>query len=136
MSENRNRNGTPTAGATLTLDWDWPARPVELKAKVLEFLRSNPAARSVHWITVIIHYEAHEHESKVTHRMTELKVHRAPVASRHDRYARSALVDGLWPHLPHSDGSVEVTIARTARTSWGLSLRELALDVAHSISCL
>jgi hypothetical protein len=71
MSESRNRNGTPKAGATLTLDWDWPARPAELKAKVLEFLRSNPAARSVDWITVVIHDEAREHESKVTHRMTE-----------------------------------------------------------------
>ena len=72
MNENRNRNGKPKAGATLTLDCDWPARPVELKAKVLEFLRSNPAARSVHWITVVIHDEAREHESKVKHRMTEL----------------------------------------------------------------
>lgn len=72
MSENRNRNGTPTAGATLTLDWYWPAHPVELKAKVLEFLRSNPPGCSVDWITVVIHDEAREHESKVTHRMTEL----------------------------------------------------------------
>jgi hypothetical protein len=72
MSENRNRNRTPTAGATLTLDWYWPVRPVELKAKVLEFLRSDPAARSVDWIAVVIHDEAREHESKVTHRTTEL----------------------------------------------------------------
>ena len=72
MSENRNRNETSKAGATLTLDWDWPARPADLKAKLLKFLRSNPAARSVHWITVVIHDEAREHESKVTHRMTEL----------------------------------------------------------------
>ncbi|MGO9454567.1 MAG: hypothetical protein ACLQDV_26505 [Candidatus Binataceae bacterium] len=72
MSENRNRNGTPKPGATLTLDWDWPARPAELKAKVLEFLRSNPACVSVHWITIVIHDEAREHESKVTHRMTDL----------------------------------------------------------------
>jgi hypothetical protein len=72
MSENRNRNGMPKAGITLTLGWDWPARPAELQAKVLEFLRSNAAARSVHWITVVIHDEAREHESKVTYRMTEL----------------------------------------------------------------
>jgi len=72
MSENRNRNGTPKAGATLTLDWDWPARLAELKAKVLEFLRSNPAARSVHWITVVIRDGTREHESKVAHRMSEL----------------------------------------------------------------
>ena|SRR5208283_3164964 len=72
MSENRNRNGRPTFGATLTLDWHWPARPVELKTKVLECLRSNPVVRSVDWITVVIHDEAREHESKVGHRMTEL----------------------------------------------------------------
>src|SRR5271154_7058898 len=72
MSGNRNRNWTQKAGATLTLDWDWPARLAELKAKVLEFLRSNPAARSVDWITVVIHDQAREHESEVTHRMTEL----------------------------------------------------------------
>ena len=72
MSENRNRNGTPKPGASLTVDWDWPARLAELKAKVLEFLRSNPAARSVHWITVVIHDGTREHESKVSHRMTEL----------------------------------------------------------------
>jgi hypothetical protein len=72
MSENRNRNGKPKAGVTLTLDWDWPTRSAEFKAKVLEFLRSNAAARSVHWITIVIHDEAREHESKVTHRMTEL----------------------------------------------------------------
>ena len=72
MSENLNRNGTSKAGATLTLDWDWPVRPTQLKAKLLEFLRSNPASVSVHWITIVIHDEAREHESKVTHRMTEL----------------------------------------------------------------
>src|SRR6266849_1665696 len=72
MSENRNRNGTPKAGATLTLDWYWPARPVELKAKVLEFLRSNPAARSVDWITVVIQDEDREQESKLNHRKTAI----------------------------------------------------------------